>query len=138
MVLTVGFERERRQYRLIFEGDLAGLEVSARSVGLGEYLAISDLANVTMPLKAGDVARFKRLLKAFSEALVEWNLEERGQPVSADHDGLLSQEPDLVLRIVLAWMDAVAGVSVPLGQPSNDGEPFPEASLPMEALSLSQ
>ena len=134
----MGFVRERRAYRLVFEDDLAGLEVVAQSVGLGDYFVISELASVKLPLSAADVGKFRKLLKAFADVLVSWNLESSlGVPVPATYEGLLTQDPYLIVSVVGAWMDAIAGVSGPLGPPSSDTERFPEESLPMEALSPS-
>ena len=132
----MGFVRERKAYRLIFEKELAGLEVVAQAGGLGDYLTISELADVQMPLNAADVTRFRDLLRAFGDVLVSWNLESSpGEAVPATYDGLLTQDPQFVVEVVGAWLEAVAGVPGPLGQLPNGGEPFPEGSIPMEALS---
>jgi len=133
----MGFVHQRKTYRLLFEGDLDGLEVVARSASARMYTRIAALANRewSNPLSAEDLAEFEALCQAFAKVLESWNLEEevqvKGKPsrraVPATLDGLLDQDLELVTAIVLAWMDAVAGPAAVSG-------PFSEESLPMEAL----
>ena len=125
----MGYVRQRVTYRLDFKGDLTGLEVVATSSGTDDYLMMSELANVKMPLMGADVAKFKRLLKAFAEVLVSWNLENTpGEPVPATYEGLLKQDPEFIGLVIGAWFDAIVGAHVP------SGPPLDEASLPMEDL----
>ena len=78
------------------------------------------------------------LYDAFGSVLVSWNYEEpEGHPVPATVESLRDLEFDLALAIIRAWLDAVAGVSAPLGEPSGDGDRSLEASLPMEVASPS-
>lgn len=132
----MGFVYQRKTYRLLFEGALTGLEVTARSASAVLYRRIAGMANRewSNPLTDEDLDEFDALCDAFAGVLVEWNLEEesngpRGKvvtkPVPATRDGLLSQDLELVTGIVLAWMDAVAGAPP---------DPFSEESLPMETL----
>lgn len=130
-----GYRRPAKVYRLVFkDDDMEGLEVRAKSVPLGGFLDLLGLANIRSvrgidPSKVKDV---DKLFAAFAKALVSWNVEDDdGNPVPANLGGLMSLDMDFVFAVVLAWMDAIAGVPGPLGRPSNGGEPFPEASLPM-------
>lgn len=128
-----GFRPGRKTYRLEFEDghDLAGLVVRATSVGTGEFFELSKLADGRFGLEEG-----AELVERFSTHLVSWNLEEDdGTPVPATLEGLRSQEFDHVISIIMQWMDAVAGVSAPLAQPSPGGVPSPVESIPMETLS---
>jgi hypothetical protein len=81
----------------------------------------------------------ERMLELFAEKLVSWNAEdEEGIPVPATMDGIRSQDLDLSLKIIDAWTDAIAGVSVPLPETSSAGQPSAlEASIPMDAPSAS-
>ena len=132
----MGYVHQRKTYRLIFEGELSGLEVLARSASGAAYKRIAAMANREWanPLSGEDLAEFEALCDAFAGVLVEWNLEEEHEvkgkavrkPVPATLRGLMDQDLELLMSIVMAWMDAVAGraaVSVD------------ETSLPMEALS---
>src|SRR5215510_14389149 len=112
---------------------MEGLEVRARSITTGKLLALSRLRAPT--LTAEDV---EELFMALADALVDWNLEdENGNPVPATVEGLYAQDLDFAQRIVWAWIDAVSGVDAPLEPSSPSGGPFPEASIPMEPLSVS-
>lgn len=128
-----GFRAGRKTYRLVFEDghDLAGLVVKARSVGTGEFFELSKLADGRFGLEEG-----AELIARFAQHLISWNLEEEdGRPVPATHEGLLSQDFDTVIAVIMQWMDAVAGVSGPLAQPSPGGDQSLVASIPMETLS---
>ncbi len=132
----MGYRRQRPSYRLVFEdAEYVGLEVVAQSASIEAYQRIATLATreVGEHPTAEDLEEVANLLKAFAGVLVSWNLEtEAGEPVPATLDGLRSQDLPLVMVIVLAWMNAVAGVSAPLGAASSSGELV--ASLPMEPL----
>lgn len=136
----MGYVRERKNYRLIFtDPDLDGLEVVAQSASVATYERIAGLATReygTAPTSA-DLEEIAALLEAFADVLVSWNLEEpagkgRLRPVPATLAGLKAQDLPFVQAIILAWMEAVAGVSVPLDDASSSGAM--EASLPMEVL----
>lgn len=138
----MGYVRERRTYRLVFaDEEYAGLEVVARSASVAAYRRIAELASkpFSMPPTTEDLIEIDNLYAAFAEQLVSWNLEELDDgvtvPVPATLDGLQSQELPFAMAIILAWMEAVVGVSPPLDSRSSSGEL--EASLPMEVLSPS-
>lgn len=143
----MGFVRERKVFKLVFDDpDMAGLEVRARSLpldGLMEIAKMADLAGVeikTVPT-AEQMGILDGLFQRFASVLIDWNLEEDPGdggppvPVPATLEGLHSQDMDFVLTVVMAWIEAVAGVAAPKGPRSPSGVTFPEGSLPMEALS---
>jgi hypothetical protein len=138
----MGYVPQRKTYRLIFEGEeFQGLTVVAKSAGLGQYMDIAGLANLDPAgtFTPAEIDQSLKLFEAFAAVLVEWNVEEpEGVPVPATLHGLRSLDFPFVLRIILAWMDAVARVAPPLEQPSAGGELSLEASLPMEVLSPSR
>ena len=137
----MGYVRKRRNYRLLFEDpEFEGLEVVAKSASVADYRRIAELATREFgnTPSAEDLVEMDNLYRAFAEVLVEWNLEEEdGTPVPATLEAVLQQDLPFVQRIVLAWMEAVAGIAAPLPTPSADSERFPEESLPMEVLSPS-
>lgn len=137
----MGYRRERRIIRLVFEDEeLAGLEVRARSVSLGRMLDLLDLADRA---KEQDRQAIEHIFRMFADALESWNLEdENDTPVPLTYEGLLGQDTDFVMDLVLAWKDGVAGIRVPLDQPSSDGSASQttagaELLIPMEPLSAS-
>lgn len=135
----MGYVRNRKQYKLVFEdAEFAGLEVVARSASVEAYQRIAELASreFSSPPSPADLEEIEHLLRCFAAVLVSWNLEEpEGVAVLPTLDGLKSQDLPFAQVIILAWMEAVAGVSLPLGQPSTDGAQSLEASLSMDVLS---
>lgn len=128
----MGYRKERTLYKLVFP-DHDGLTVRARSVELGKFLAMTELA------EKDDTASIRAMIECFAEALHDWNLEtEEGEPVPATLEGVLGQELDFVLTIIDVWMDAIGGVDPALKAPLNGGPTSLVASLPMDVPSLSQ
>lgn len=137
----MGFKAPKKVYRLVFaEGDdLHGLEVRAVAPAFGEFLDIAklgDLANTD--LKAEDIDKVRPMFDMFLGCVRSWNLEDDDdRPLPVDYASLLTLDLPVIMRLVDAWMRAVATVDTPLAKPSGDGATFPEAVLPMEPLSPS-
>lgn len=141
----MGYRRERKVYRLNFEGDpeMDGLVVKVRSTSIGNLLQVAGLLVLADrdvdELQPDDIARLDQLFDGFAGSLVEWNLEdEQGTPVPATPDGVKGQDADFILPIVKAWFTAMNGVPTPLGAPSSDGGRSLERSIPMESPSVHQ
>lgn len=133
----MGFKRERKTYRLVFDNksELDGLEVVTKSMPLRDFMEMAQLANSANESSEEGLYKANNLFVKFSEFLVEWNLEdEDGKPVPADFDGVYSQELAFVLALVTAWMEAISGVSNPLGKESTSGGQSLAGSIPMETL----
>lgn len=131
----MGYRAIRSIYKLQF-AERDGLEVRVRAISFGTLMNIAEEAEQA---RAGQsLSTVRGLIDTFVGALKDWNLEsEEGEPTPQTAEGLLSHEPALVLEIVLNWFDAMTEVSGPLGRSSSSGEPFLEASIPMDALSPS-
>jgi hypothetical protein len=134
---TMGFTVKRKIYKLIFEDDdLAGLEILARSVSLGQMLAISGEGRVGK-VDTEDAEQTQGMFEMFAGALVQWNLEEEdGTPIPVTMEGLQGLDTEFVTAIIEAWTSAIAGVTAPLAKQSTSGGTSQEASIPMETLSL--
>ncbi|MFI8448252.1 hypothetical protein [Streptomyces erythrochromogenes] len=130
----MGYKPKRKIYNLDFAGtDYEGLQVAVRGLNTGQYI---DLFDAKAEAEGG--GETNQLLTIMASRLVSWNIEDDDdQPVPATIDGIKTQDLDLNLAIVNAWTKAMAGVPDPLEQPSTDGGPFPEASIPMAELSPS-
>lgn len=127
------FRKKATVFILKFEGDdeeLDGLEVTIRSLPIREFLMLATLSE-DIEKQGGMVAR--EMMRIFSEALIEWNLEdEGGREVPADLGGIHSMEMDFIMRIITAWMQKMGGVEDPLPPASSDGEPSLEELMKME------
>lgn len=131
----MGYIRQRKIYKLVFEDpEMAGLEVRATSVPLGQFVKLTKLA--TKKKDAEETASdTEELFKAFSDALIGWNLEdESGSPIPATLNGIYAQDFDFVFEIITAWMNSIASVTGPLAQKSSGGGQYLEALMPMESL----
>lgn len=134
----MGYRRNRRLDLTFNDEEWEGLEVAALRPSLGTYLEMRKLEP--------DATGTDRAVSLFAPCLAEWNLEDDdGNPVPTTEEALREQDPDLVVAILDAWINAVEGVGTeggavpaPLATPSNDGEPLVEASIPMEPLSESR
>lgn len=144
----MGFVRERKTFRLHFEGDQwDGLEVRVKAVSVGKFLDMAPLLdglsgmNPEQGLSGADLESIKEAFQSFADVILEWNLEEDVDgvitAVPADIDGLLSQDLELIQAVMSAWSTAMAGASGPLPRPSPSGGTAQEVSLPMVALSAS-
>lgn len=130
----MGFEKKKKTFKLVFaDPESEGLEVRAGSPTMEDYITLQGMSGVAVGMD-----QFHELVVLFAKSLIEWNVEDEGEPVAATVAGAESLEPDFLMEIMDAWMDAVNGVSTPLEQPSSDGEPSLVASIPMEPLSESQ
>lgn len=138
------FVRARRVFTIDFEDEaLAGLEVKARSVSIGQFLnmmkmaASLDAARTSKDFTDEDVANMEALFGVFAEAIVSWNLHDPGDdggppvPVPTTYDAVMGQDPDLIFQLVEGWMTAVGGVAAPLGATSSSGVPSPAVPIPM-------
>lgn len=144
-------------YKLTFEDEqYAGLEIRARSAPIKSLMELATLVDLEPEqLTANGMQAMRDLCAGFSKALVSWNVEESvdadGNPVDPDNpeavtrpvpateEGLLAQDFDFVIAIVLTWMDTVAGAAAPLAKRSADGPSSVQTDLiPMEPLSESQ
>ncbi|MEU3161779.1 hypothetical protein ABZ753_30905 [Streptomyces griseoincarnatus] len=127
----MGYRPKRRVFQLDFTGtDYEGLEASMRAPTVGEELEFTKLRNKE---DSG-----QELFTFLTRLLVSWNVEDdNGQPVPCTFEGVCSQDGAMVLAILDAGQTAASGVPAPLPQSSPDGEPSPEASIPMAPLSVS-
>lgn len=133
----MGYLPEETVYRLKFEGR-PGLEVDTVSVPTGvlmKMIALADRAKNDQSMQE-NVEVVQMLFGGFADALVGWNLQARrnGEVVDVPPtvEGMNTQPLGLVMEIIMAWFQEVAGVSAPLESGSNGGNTFPEASIPME------
>jgi len=129
----MGFKRQTTVYDLHFEDPrFEGLEVQAKSLPTGKLMKLMRLSTQIGGKGVDDLASVDELFGGFAAALVSWNLEEEdGTPIPATLDAINDQDFDFVMAVIMAWMEAVAGVPSDLGKDSTSGDPSLEASLPM-------
>ena len=134
----MGYVRQKKVFKLKFvDEEMAGLEVKAKSLPLGDFLeVIRLLADDINVLAKEDQERIDRLFQIFLDAVVSWNLEEEdGDEIPLVLESLYEQDTGFVLVIIRAWVEAIKDVSPPLPESSKNGGQSQEESLPMETLS---
>lgn len=136
----MGYRRKATVFNLKFEDpEMDGLVVKARSPSMGEMFDVMNFRTLAFNPERMDeqnAERLRDMFEFFGTFLIEWNLEtEQGEAVPCDVSGLLSQDHDFVLAVVMAWLGVVGSVARPLGAKSNGGPPSAVESIPMELLS---
>jgi hypothetical protein len=130
----MGYVPRRTLYKLDFsQTEHAGLEVTTRSASMAALLDILALAETVEAAgtQNADRGQVDRLFGLFDEVLFAWNVEtEAGEEVPASKAGLLSQDPEFVMTVITAWVQAMVKAPPPLLKPS-DGTSM-EVSIPMK------
>lgn len=136
---------KRKLYHLTWPEDhqLHGLEVTTKGLTVERLFTMTGLAQ---GLGGGgepgeQAATATKLFAEFAKCLVSWNLEEDGgEAVPATAEGVADQDMGFMIGLIVAWMDAIAGVDTPLPAASPSGpppaDPALEESLPVAPLSL--
>jgi hypothetical protein len=135
----MGFKAKKKLYLLRFaaDHDLAGLEVTMSSVSMGALLSLQEMSTRQDEI-VRDKTQFREMIEVFAGAMIGWNLEDDfDRPIPITVDGVLTQDTDFIMSIIVEWTKAISGVSRPLGDGSTSGGQSPEASLPMEPRSPS-
>ena len=118
----MGYEPPSTGLKLDFsDTPYAGLEVTMGAASLGQILDIEELA---------EDGKTRPMVERFADCLESWNVTRSGQPVPADLDGVLSQDPNFILAIVLAWQRNVATAPPPLPDALSSGGTSAEESIP--------
>jgi hypothetical protein len=104
----VGYRPKREPFKLDFSGtEHDGLEVIVRPLPTSVVLDI-----VAATARKDDPTVLRQVYATFAYALESWNVEgDDGEPVPADLDGLLSQEPRFIITVITAWAAKMAGGS---------------------------
>ena len=123
---------KQKTYTLDFVGtDHDGLVVTMEPLSVGEILEV----------QAGQSSKAvadNPVFATFARRLVSWNLARPdGSDVPATIEGVLEQGADLLMAIIGAWANAIAGVSDPLDRRSTSGSQSLEDTISTETLSPS-
>jgi len=106
------FQLQRRTALLVFDGDYEGLEIRTRlDVPLGLFLEIQTMAEANQS---------KDVLEKFgNEILLSWNLQEEGNDVPANAEGIMQLPLELSTLLIEKWTEVVAKPEDPLSDQSN-------------------
>lgn len=137
------FKLSRTLYQLTFEGDLAGLEITAGRTSVEGLLELAELAE-EMERLGGHANTAQGLRESLGKALVpfvkllkSWNLDDDDdQPVPLTVAGLLSQEMDVLAAIINGYVNAMTQAPPPLPGGSGAGGQTPEESLSLASASV--
>lgn len=124
----MGYTVPERTYPLPLGEEFAGLEVTVRSVSIGEYMKLAGFTGEDVPVSYA--------IDQLCANLVAWNLETpAGEPIPVT--AAKDQDKELILALTTAWIGSLHGVPDPLENSSPSGEPSLEASMPMNVPSPS-
>jgi len=124
----MGFKKPTRIINLVFEDEYEGLEINAKAPSVKTIMKISKLQEES-------INAIPQLVDILIEHLIDWNMEEDdGSLTVLDKEALDLLDLSLLRGIVEAWATAVAGVSAPLVQDSDNGELSQVAWIPTETL----
>ena len=116
----MGYEPPSTGLKLDFsDTPYAGLEVTMGAVSLGQMLELEEAAGGT-----------REMITRFADCVESWNVTNKGEPVPADLAGVLSQDPNFILAIVLGWQRNVATAPPPLPDASDSGGTSAEEPMP--------
>lgn len=134
----MGYKYSPKVQRIRFDEthEFAGLEMTVRSMPMGKFLRLLKMAEMrSQTPTAEDLEQTNDFFNLFGQNLVSWNMtDEEDNPVPATPDGVATLDFPFVTRLVMEYIDAVAGVATPLGGNSNSGATSQAPSIPMEAL----
>lgn len=129
----MAFELEPTHYALTFEDPrLKGLQVTMDRMSVGEALQFDELRFTKAENVLAATKNTRAVYEIVAAHIVEWSIDD-----TPDLPGLLRQDELIVTAIIPAWMTAMRGITAPLPDDSNSGQPFPEDAIPMETLSPS-
>jgi hypothetical protein len=130
----MGFEAPETLFRLIFEDpDMAGLEVMVHEPTIDDMLTLGGID--AAGAKSMDPAAVRAMFKAFAGLLDSWNLTRKGVPVPATLEGVLSQSPGFITKIMAALDKTIARPDPTSPAGSSTGETSGlESSIPMTPL----
>ena len=105
----MGFQRP--SYKLTFTGNPAydGLEVSVRAPSMDDLLT---LEGAYPKAAAGDIEAQRDTMRLMAGMVTAWNYEDDdGQPVPVTFENFMAADYPMLMAIVDAWREKVAGVT---------------------------
>lgn len=114
-----------------------GLAVRYRLPTVDAVQAVIDLDDFTpvTQLTPDEVARCLPLCHQFAALLVDWTLEENGQPVPASAAEFLGLDALFQMKVAMTWARVTGGMPQTVPAAVEESEPeFDESELPMETL----
>lgn len=145
----MGYKRQRTVKIAFGEGhEFEGLEVRVKVVGIRKLLQLMrvvdklDLSEISEVSTDEEAAEFEVAFQQIASVFDSWNIEDENDdgtvtPVPCTFEALMEQDLRLIVCVMKAWAEHLAGVPAPLGEPSNSGGPSLEASIPMDVRSES-
>jgi len=105
----MGHKRQRKTLDLRFE-DEPGLEILARSVSLGKFLGLMQMADrwASGSLTEAEVTE---VAGWFAERIISWNIvDDDDHPVPVTAQYLIDEDIDWVIKVVACWVAGIVQV----------------------------
>lgn len=146
----MGYQPVKKIYNLHFEGlEYEGLEVKALSVSLGQLQRAASIK-----IDANKPEQNMEMFAFFSKRLVSWNVDhpeiedpdkegkcpmctlKQGERIPTTPLGMMCLEIDFILKIIGAWMAAIASVDGPKELNMNVGDRLAKALQTLQTETL--
>jgi hypothetical protein len=125
----MGFEPQETLYKLTWEDPaMAGLEVTVREPSIDQLLSMDAIGAADG--KGMDTDKVRGAFRIFADLLDSWNVERKGEPVPATYEGVVSQSPGFVMKIISAMGREFAKPD-PTLQPGSGGGGTSAPLIPM-------
>lgn len=105
----MSYEIKRTVYRMVFDGQYAGLEVSIRAATTGVLLDVFPLADAATKNQNPSPDIIVKLADAVVASVVSWNITEDGASVPANRETILGLDFTLFMAIVESWVGYSSG-----------------------------
>jgi hypothetical protein len=127
----MGFEPQETLYKLRWEDPaMAGLEVTVREPSIDQMMTMTGM-DVPGARKISP-AQFRVVFELFAGLLDSWNVTRKGEPVPPTYEGVTSQTPAFITKIIAAVGEEFAKPDPTLPAGSSAGETSGlESSIPM-------
>lgn len=105
----MSYEIKRTVYRMVFDGQYEGLEVSIRSASTGVLLDVAPLAEAATKQQNPSPDIIIKLADAVVASVISWNITEDGAPVPATRESILDLDFTLFMAIMENWVEYSSG-----------------------------
>lgn len=105
----MSYEIKRTVYRMVFDGQYEGLEVSIRSASTGVLLDVAPLAETATKQQNPSPDIIIKLADAVVASVISWNITEDGSPVPVSRETILDLDFTLFMAIMENWVEYSSG-----------------------------
>ena len=130
--------RRNRTVPLVFTGEMAEFEATAKVVSIDDWFDAAALARHGLVFLPENKERIDKLIGLVVDNITEWNLDdEDGDRLPVTVEAFKTQDKWFQATVIDAWIDQMVQVKDPLDRPSSSGpsaEGTDLAEIPMTEI----